>query len=1120
VPRNAHRGGEHETLDNNNERARYQKRPARHRRPLRQTDETAHEQTGVRQGSWQTDLGLQVVFSSSDVTSFPLFEQQQQLQQLRLPRSLRRTQVESLSNPYTSPFVSSTCKYNNTLFSRSASRIRVLAGTLVVLGVLFVLGQDHAHADVNDVPPLSEQVVVAPSPSQVISDAQSAIDTATATVSTVTQNSLSLTDTSTVTPLINSANAAIDSATAVVSAVQPAVEQHAQAQANVYSANAVLDDKTQVKLLAQSAVDTATVTLAVKTQLVDSQTIVVANDQALVDSTTAVVSANTTPGLNLTVYSSPGTGGSPTQGTGTVVYTGIDANGVNEQWNSSGPTVNGATTTTTITETFAGNRLNTTIGITVNGTPVTTTNNNGVYIGSIGFPGPGQDPSLSFYSSTADAVVTLPSNTTTASFHVFAKNGDSVGTVTYSDGTTSTFTIQHNVSSEYQSYVHQEVITAPAGKTISTIKIPANSDYYAVDNVAATTQVTSTTTVSDDFQVRWQGVWTPQYTGTQYIFAPADDGVRLYLDGELVIDDWFDKGGGGSTADVGTVAGVSKTFDMWYYENGGGAAVSLQRFTGSGWEVLPSSEFSTTTASPQQVTAMNNAQATLAASTALLTTYTSEKNTAQSALTSAQQTLATATTNFNNAQTAANSANATLIAKDAALVSAVSAVAPAISAMNTAVSQAQTAFNNQLRYEAAISNTPSNLTAVLENGQLVLRWEAPAVQPIAVERYAIMWTSFDAGWGIATGNVGDINALTTEIAIPIEVVNQAGPGEYVFSIRSDNDSLAVYSNLSNTVTVDTTPPPPPAPAPAPAPEPVVIAPEPEPEPEPEVVEPTPEPEVITPEPEPEPEPEPTPEPEPEPTPTQEVDNALDDGKITASELNDITDSMAADGEVSAKETEQLVEALSADGKLTTSEVESVLDALAGDGEVSKEDVAAIVALVSGDGKLSEGEKDIVADALVEQFSGEKGVDVNAVKDAGIDLADLPKETPIELNNGVVITAEVGNAFEALADPSELVGAVFTDPDLVLTALTNLGADMSEEVRETSEEVVVASVIAGGVVVQAAAAAAATATSTSGTNSGGGPVQREDGTKRRAVKRKPTKKTVKKQGKIRPTRRPK
>ena len=33
--------------------------------------------------------------------------------------------------------------------------------------------------------------------------------------------------------------------------------------------------------------------------------------------------------------------------------------------------------------------------------------------------------------------------------------------------------------------------------------------------------------VTEDFQVKWSGLWTPQYTGTQYITAPADDGVRL-----------------------------------------------------------------------------------------------------------------------------------------------------------------------------------------------------------------------------------------------------------------------------------------------------------------------------------------------------------------------------------------------------------------------------------------------------------------------------------------------------------------------------------------------------------------------------------------------------------------
>ena len=248
--------------------------------------------------------------------------------------------------------------------------------------------------------------------------------------------------------------------------------------------------------------------------------------------------------------------------------------------------------------------------------------------------------------------------------------------------------------------------------------------------------------------------------------------------------------------------------------------------------------------------------------------------------------------------------------------------------------------------------------------------------------------------------------------------------------------------------------------------------------------------------------------------------------------------MAADGEVSAEETDQLVEALSEDGKLTTSEVASVLDALAGDGEVSKEDVAAIVALVSGDGNLTNAEKDIVADALVEQFAGEKGVDVNAVAEAGIDLADLPPDTPIELNNGVVITAEVGNAFETLADPAELVGAIFSDPGQVLLALGSLGADMSEEERRESEQVIVAAVVATGIAVQSAVAAAGAATQAAaaaastggGAPSGGGskgggaggpaaprndagaPLGKEGGTK--------PKKTVKKQNKIRTRRRPK
>ena len=314
-------------------------------------------------------------------------------------------------------------------------------------------------------------------------------------------------------------------ATAITSPTETITATITQVTNSIIQTQAVVDSAT----VAVAQVDSATVLVAEAEEnvtiaeiAVESQTAVVEDKTEVVESATAIVEANTSPGLTMTVYHNPGTNASPVMG-GNLVYTGTDTNGITEQWGGGGPTVNGAPTT--ITETFNNNTLNTSIGITVNGTPVSTTNNNQVYIGSIGFPGPGQDPSLTLRGSTADTLITLPANTTTASFQVFAKNGDHDAVVTYTDGTTSNFSIQHNVSETYPNYVHQEVITAPAGKTIATINIPANWDYYGVDNVSAT--IPSITTVIEDFQVRWQGLWTPQYTGTQYITASADDGTRL-----------------------------------------------------------------------------------------------------------------------------------------------------------------------------------------------------------------------------------------------------------------------------------------------------------------------------------------------------------------------------------------------------------------------------------------------------------------------------------------------------------------------------------------------------------------------------------------------------------------
>jgi hypothetical protein len=96
----------------------------------------------------------------------------------------------------------------------------------------------------------------------------------------------------------------------------------------------------------------------------------------------------------------------------------------------------------------------------------------------------------------------------------------------------------------------------------------------------------------------------------------------------------------------------------------------------------------------------------------------------------------------------------------------------------------------------------------------------------------------------------------------------------------------------------------------------------------------------------------------------------------------------------------------------------------------------------------------------------------------VEASELPPDTPIELENGVVLTAGVVAALELFDNPAELLTEIFTNPAQVFTALSNIGADMSPEVRETSEKVIVAAVIVGQIATQSAVAAAASAASAS------------------------------------------
>jgi glucose/arabinose dehydrogenase len=84
----------------------------------------------------------------------------------------------------------------------------------------------------------------------------------------------------------------------------------------------------------------------------------------------------------------------------------------------------------------------------------------------------------------------------------------------------------------------------------------------------------------DDFSVRWTGRHT--FAAGSYTFsATADDGVRLWLDGELIVDAWKDQGATTYRATRTLTAGDHEV-KMEYYEHGGGAVARLSWQAGTG----------------------------------------------------------------------------------------------------------------------------------------------------------------------------------------------------------------------------------------------------------------------------------------------------------------------------------------------------------------------------------------------------------------------------------------------------------------------------------------------------------------------------------------------------------
>ena len=284
------------------------------------------------------------------------------------------------------------------------------------------------------------------------------------------------------------------------------------------------------------------------------------------------------------------------------------------------------------------------------------------------------------------------------------------------------------------------------------------------------------------------------------------------------------------------------------------------------------------------------------------------------------------------------------------------------------------------------------------------------------------------------------------------------------------------------------------------------------------INPTPTPtQTPTPEPTPTPTPEPTPTPTPEPSPNASQIAAEAD-RIKAEEDARIAEAARAQAEANRIQAEEAARIAEADRiKAEADRIKAEEDAqIAEQARIAAEEAARIAEknrikaeeeariaeedariaeekakIAEEEAKIAEEERIkaeeeanksqaeknqiIVAELIAQALESGNPISVENLTQSGVELSDLPPQTPIELNNGVVITAEVAIEVELLQDPAAFITEAFTNPLAALSALGSVGADMTPETRAKSEKVVLSAIIAGNIATQAATAAAAMTT---------------------------------------------
>ena len=109
------------------------------------------------------------------------------------------------------------------------------------------------------------------------------------------------------------------------------------------------------------------------------------------------------------------------------------------------------------------------------------------------------------------------------------------------------------------------------------------------------------------FSVRWTGKVTPLYTETYTFITSTDDGVRLWVNNQLLVNQWHDQGTTSYQGTIALTAGAAVDIRMEFYDNEWGATAQLEWQSASQpRQIIPRDRLSTPAAAAAALAAAPN----------------------------------------------------------------------------------------------------------------------------------------------------------------------------------------------------------------------------------------------------------------------------------------------------------------------------------------------------------------------------------------------------------------------------------------------------------------------------------------------------------------------------------